>query len=177
MTTDLMTALIFAAGLGQASLLIASSLVPSRLHWREELQSLPRLHRQMHWVYGGYVLLSIIAFALLSTIYASELAAGGGLARGVCAYIAVFWAVRLGLQGVFELHDRLRPRQPRARQLIVPMDRAPDGRTRRHRARGQSRRDYVSCSRYSSNSTNDEDMLASVAFSVVVLPSSSIVMV
>jgi hypothetical protein len=103
MTTDLMTALIFAAGLGQASLLIASSLVPSRLHWREELQSLPRLHRQMHWVYGGYVLLSIIAFALLSTIYARELAAGGGLARGVCAYIAVFWAVRLGLQGVFDV--------------------------------------------------------------------------
>jgi hypothetical protein len=103
MTTDLMTALIFAAGLGQASLLIASSLVPSRLHWREELQSLPRLHRQMHWVYGGYVVLSIIAFALLSTIYARELAAGGGLARGVCAYIAVFWAVRLGLQAVFDV--------------------------------------------------------------------------
>lgn len=107
MTTDLMTALIFAAGLGQASILVASSLVPSRLRWREELRPLPRLHRQMHWVYGGYVVLAIIAFALVSTIYARELAAGGGLARGVCAYIAVFWGVRLALQAVFDMKPYL----------------------------------------------------------------------
>lgn len=52
----------------------------------------------MHWGYGGYVVLSICAFALISLFYAEELAAGSGLARGVSAYIAVFWAVRLVLQ-------------------------------------------------------------------------------
>lgn len=94
---------IVLAGFGQLSLLIASSLVPSSLHWRTELQPLSRLHRQMHWVYGGYVVLSMIAFALLSILNARELVSGSGLARGVCAYVAVFWGIRLALQAVFDM--------------------------------------------------------------------------
>ena len=47
--------LIFLAGLGQVGVLIASALVPFRLNWRDELRGLSRLHRQMYWVYGGYV--------------------------------------------------------------------------------------------------------------------------
>ena len=31
----------------------------------EELRPLPRLHRQMHWVYSGYVVLAIVAFRSL----------------------------------------------------------------------------------------------------------------
>ena len=58
--------LIFVAGIGQLSVLVASALVPVRLNWREEFKSLSRLHRQMYWVYGGYVVLSIIALGLLS---------------------------------------------------------------------------------------------------------------
>ena len=48
----------------------------------------------MYWIYGGYVVLSIIAFGLLSLFNANELAAGGRLGRSVCGYIAVFWGVR-----------------------------------------------------------------------------------
>ena len=102
-----LTHLIFAAGAGQLCVLVASALVPLRLNWREELQCLPRLHRQMYWVYGGYVVLSIIAFALLSIVNAGELASGGGLARGFCAYVAVFWGVRLALQAVFDVKNFL----------------------------------------------------------------------
>ena len=91
--------LIFLAGLGQMTILIASALVPFRLKWREELRGLPRLHRQMHWVYGGYVVLSIIAFAALSMLNAAELASGSSLARGFCAYVAVFWGIRLAPAG------------------------------------------------------------------------------
>lgn len=97
--------LIFLAGLGQATILIASALVPFRLNWRHELRCLPRLHRQMHWVYGGYVVLSIIAIATLSIFNASELASGSGLARGFCAYIAAFWGIRLALQAVFDIKE------------------------------------------------------------------------
>ena len=68
--------LLFAAGIGQLCVLIASALVPFRLDWREQLRSLSRLHRQMYWVYGGYVVLSIIAFGLLSILNARELASG-----------------------------------------------------------------------------------------------------
>jgi hypothetical protein len=107
MTTELMSQLIFAGGLAQASILVASVQVPTALRWREELRPLPRLHRQMHWVYSGYVVLSIVAFAAISLLNARELAAGGALARAMCAYIAVFWGIRLGLQAVFDLRPYL----------------------------------------------------------------------
>jgi hypothetical protein len=61
----------------------------------------------MYWVYGGYVVLSIVAIALLSIFNARELAEGGRLARGVCAYIAVFWGVRLALQAAFDVKEHL----------------------------------------------------------------------
>jgi hypothetical protein len=99
--------LIFLAGVGQLGVLIASALVPFRLNWREELRCLSRLHRQMYWVYGGYVVLSIIAFASISIFNARELASGNGLARGFCAYVAVFWGIRVVLQSIFDAKEHL----------------------------------------------------------------------
>lgn len=102
-----LTRLIFLAGIGQLGVLIASALVPFRLNWREEFRGLSRLHRQMYWVYGGYVVLSITAFAALSILHSRELANGGGLARGFCAYVAVFWGIRVGLQAIFDVKAHL----------------------------------------------------------------------
>lgn len=104
---DLLVTLIFSAGFGQLCILFASALVPFRLNWRRDLQSLPRLHRQMYWTYGGYIVLSIVAFAAISILNARELAGGSGLARGFCAYVAVFWGIRLVLQGVFDVKAHL----------------------------------------------------------------------
>jgi hypothetical protein len=98
---------IFVAGIGQFGVLTASALVPWRLDWRHALRTLPRLHRQMYWVYGGYVALSIVAFGVLSLMNAPDLAGGTPLARGVCAYIAVFWGLRLMLQAVFAAGEYL----------------------------------------------------------------------
>jgi hypothetical protein len=106
-TTDDLARVLFAAGVAQLGVLIASAIVPFRLNWRKELSSLSRLHRQMYWVYGGYVVISIVAFALLSIVNARELASGSGLARGVCCYIAVFWGIRVALQGVFDVKEHL----------------------------------------------------------------------
>jgi hypothetical protein len=99
--------LIFFAGVGQLSVLFAAALVPFRLNWRGELQCLSRLHRQMYWVYGGYIVLSIVAFAALSILNSRELAGGSALARGFCAYVAVFWGIRVGLQAVFDVKDHV----------------------------------------------------------------------
>jgi hypothetical protein len=104
---ELMPRLIFLAGFGQLGILFASALVPFQLKWKTELAILSRLHRQMYWVYGGYVVLAIAAFGLISIFNAGELASGSGLARGVCGYIAVFWAVRLALQWVFDVKEHL----------------------------------------------------------------------
>ncbi len=107
MTEELLAGLLTAAGVGHFGILVASALVPFRLDWRNELAGLSRLHRQMYWVYGGYVVLSIVAFGLLSLFNARELAAGGSLARGLCAYVAVFWGVRVCLQAVFDVKEHL----------------------------------------------------------------------
>jgi uncharacterized membrane protein YhaH (DUF805 family) len=102
-----LTTWIMLAGAGQLSVLAASALVPFQLNWKEELGCLARLHRQMYWVYGGYVVLAIIAFGLISLFNAHELASHSGLARGLCGYITAFWGVRVGLQAVFDVKPHL----------------------------------------------------------------------
>ncbi len=99
--------LLFVAGIGQLSVLVASALVPIRLKWRDEFQPLSRLHRQMYWVYGGYVVLAIISLGLISVFNSQELASGTGLARGFCGYVAVFWGIRLSLQGILDVREQL----------------------------------------------------------------------
>jgi hypothetical protein len=106
MSVPLQTLLVI-GGIGQLAVLVASALVPFRLNWRQELASLSTLHRQMYWVYGGYVVLSIVAFGLISLLNARELAAGSGLARGFCLYVAVFWGIRVGLQAAFDVKEHL----------------------------------------------------------------------
>jgi hypothetical protein len=102
-----LTNLITLAGVCQLGVLIASALVPIRLRWRTELSVLSRLHRQMYWVYGGYVVLAIVAFGLISLFNAEEMAGGGGLARSLCGYIAIFWTIRLTLQAVLDVKVHL----------------------------------------------------------------------
>lgn len=104
---DQLPLLIQLAGLCQIGVLIASAMVPFQLRWGETLAGLPRLHRQMYWVYAGYVVLAIVAFGAGSLLFARELAGGSGLARGCCAYIAVFWGARVALQGVFDARPYL----------------------------------------------------------------------
>jgi hypothetical protein len=102
-----MAHVIFFAGVGQLCVLIASALVPIRLNWKDDLLALPRLHRQLFWVYGGYVVLAIVALGLISITSATELASGTMLARSVCAYIAVFWGIRLSLQALLDAKSDL----------------------------------------------------------------------
>ena len=101
MNIDLSRA-IFLAGFGQWLILIASALVPLRLDWTTQLRPLPTLVRQLFWVYGGYVVLSIVSLGAISMMCATELASGTPLARAVCVYIAAFWGIRLSLQTVLD---------------------------------------------------------------------------
>jgi hypothetical protein len=93
-----LSTLVLIAGILQLSVLVASALVPYQLDWRNELKSLPKLHRQLYFIYGGYVVLGIVTLGMLSLVYANELASASGLARGVCIYAVLFWGIRLSLQ-------------------------------------------------------------------------------
>src|SRR4051794_1118833 len=94
--------LIRLAGIGQLCILVASALVPFKLSLKRDLASLPTLHRQLFWTYGGYVVLGIVTLGTISLTCADELAGGSRLARAVCVYGAAFWGVRLCLQAVFD---------------------------------------------------------------------------
>lgn len=98
MTLDLVT-LIQLGGLLHFTVLIASALTPGVLNWRTELLKLHPLSRQVIWVHGAYIVLTIIGLGLIATFNAPVLAGGDSLlARFVTAFIAVFWLVRLTLQ-------------------------------------------------------------------------------
>ncbi|UUO05626.1 hypothetical protein M4951_19900 [Blastopirellula sp. J2-11] len=106
MNLDLET-LLRIVGAMQLCVLIASAQVPFQLNWKQELACLSKLHRQMYWVYAGYVVLSIVAFGLISLLNAGQLAGGDFLARSFCLYVAIFWGLRLPLQAVFDVKEHL----------------------------------------------------------------------
>jgi len=90
--------LIFFGGLLHFGILIASALVPRVLDWKACLAGLQPLVRQLFWVHGGFIVLVIIGFGLLSIVLPQELCTGEPLARAVSLLIAVFWGARLVVQ-------------------------------------------------------------------------------
>ncbi len=90
--------LIMISGILHLGTLLGSAQVPRELNFRDELPKLSPLLR--HWVIvaGGYIVLDLVAFGILSLAYSSELASGAPLARGLCAFISIFWGIRLVIQ-------------------------------------------------------------------------------
>ncbi len=62
---------------------------------RQHLVVLPVFIRQLFWVYYVFIGLCLVSFGLITVTFADNLAAGGNLARALCAFFAVFWTVRL----------------------------------------------------------------------------------
>jgi hypothetical protein len=89
---------IFIGGILHFGILLASAMVPKVLDWKASLGKLDGLSRQLVWVHGAFIVLVIVGFGLLSVLLAGELSAGTPLARGVCLFIALFWAARLVVQ-------------------------------------------------------------------------------
>src|SRR3954451_8397307 len=90
--------LILIAGVLHFGLLIASVLTPQVLDWRTERRALSPLSRQLIWVHGAFIVLTIIGFGVISLTCAAALASGHQLARVLCGFIAIFWAARLVVQ-------------------------------------------------------------------------------
>src|SRR6185436_10332771 len=79
-------------------ILLASALAPFALKWGINLALMPRLMRQMFWVYGAFIVLVIVGFGTLILTHPHEIAAGQPLARALSGFIATFWLARLGVQ-------------------------------------------------------------------------------
>lgn len=107
MTEQTLALLLRIGGFAQLSVLIASVQVPRMLDWPHVLATLPRLVRQLYWIYAWYVVLAIVALGSISILCAAELATGSLLARAFCSYAALFWGIRLALQRVLDVGPHL----------------------------------------------------------------------
>jgi hypothetical protein len=88
------TALLL-AGWGHFLILTASFQVPFRLGWKEELPRLGPFNRKLMWTYGGFTVLTIIAFGVLTLFLREEMVRGDRAALALAAFIALFWTARL----------------------------------------------------------------------------------
>ena len=98
MTPTTLTNLLLLGGVCHFGILTASALVPRVLDWKAELRALSPMSRHLVWTHGAFIVLTIVAFGVISVTGAADLASGSKLARLVCAFIAAFWLARLGIQ-------------------------------------------------------------------------------
>ncbi len=96
------------AGVLHLGLMAAGLLMPRVVNLRAHLASLPSFVRRLFWVYYSFIALCLVGFSAITIVFADTLAAGGGLARALCAFLAAFWTLRLiAATFVFDLRPYL----------------------------------------------------------------------
>jgi len=83
------------AGLMHLGLVCAGALMPRAVNLRNNLAALPPFIRRLFWVYYTFIGLCLVSFGVMTFTFAGTLAAGGGLARALCIFLALFWTIRL----------------------------------------------------------------------------------
>lgn len=83
------------AGILHIGLLCAGALMPRVVRLRTHVAALPQFISRLFWVYYVFIALCLVSFGTITFFFAETLASGGDLARAICAFMAVFWTVRL----------------------------------------------------------------------------------
>lgn len=110
-----MPQILLAAGLGHFLVLAASFQVPARLGWKEELARLRPLNRKLMWTYGGFTVMTIVAFGVMTLLLRDEMLRGDKAAVALAAFIGVYWAARIGVDLFYFEHGDW----PKGRQFVV----------------------------------------------------------
>jgi hypothetical protein len=95
---------LWLTGAGHFVILIASAQVPSRLGWKEDLKQLMPFNRKLLWVQGGFTVLTIIAFGILTLMLHAELLRGDRAALGLAAFIGLYWTARILVDALYFSH-------------------------------------------------------------------------
>jgi hypothetical protein len=95
MKTPNLTLLLQIAGVLHLGLMCAGALMPRAVNLRANIAPLPPFIRRLFWVYYSFIGLCLVSFGLITVIFAQTLASGGGLARAICIFLALFWTIRL----------------------------------------------------------------------------------
>lgn len=90
--------LIFLAGLAQIALVLGSLAIPKILNWKEELNKVQPLIKQIFWTYAGYILVTNLCFGLVSVFATKALIDKSVLATAVTGFICLYWLSRIAIQ-------------------------------------------------------------------------------
>ena len=97
--------ILWLAGAGHFVILLASFQVPSRLRWKQDLAQLMPFNRKLLWVQGGFTVLTIIAFGILTLALHRELLRGDRAALGLACFIGGYWTVRILVDAFYFSHE------------------------------------------------------------------------
>ena len=95
---------LWLAGVGHFCVLGASFQVPHRLGWKEDLPKLTPFNRKLMYVYGGFTVLTIAAFGVLTLLLHGEMLHGERAATALAVFIAVYWTARIGVDFLYYEH-------------------------------------------------------------------------
>lgn len=101
MTKEHLGLLLQLAGWSQVALILGSLGIPHVLGWRDKLEGLTTLLRQMFWVYSAYIWLTNLCFGLLSALGSKHLLDGSPLAACVTGFILGYWLLRMVVQWLY----------------------------------------------------------------------------
>jgi hypothetical protein len=93
-----MRALLWMAGFVQVAIAAANFVLPKKLKYRENLERVSPIIRQIFFVHSGYIVGILLLFAAISFEFTTELNSGYGLGRFLAAAMALFWICRAPLQ-------------------------------------------------------------------------------
>ena len=103
--TRLFDVLLWLSGAGHFLILVASFQVPTRLKWKEDLQSLTPFNRKLLWVQSSFTVLTIIAFGTLTLALHNEMLRGDRAAVGLLWFIGIYWTARILVDFLYFSHD------------------------------------------------------------------------
>jgi alginate O-acetyltransferase complex protein AlgI len=96
---------LWVGAVGHFMILGASFQVPKELDWETDLAQLKPLNRKVMWTYGGYIVMMIVAFGVMTAAFHQQFLTGTPVALGLAALIVVFWTVRVLVDFFYFDHD------------------------------------------------------------------------
>ena len=101
---SLLNVALWLAAVGHLCVLGASFQVPYRLGWKEDLPKLTPFNRKLFYVYGGFTVLTIFSFGVLTFLLHGEMLRGERAATALAVFIAIYWTARIGVDAFYYDH-------------------------------------------------------------------------
>jgi hypothetical protein len=99
-----LSSLVRLAGATQLAIAAANFFLPKKLNYRDNLNRVAPIIREIFIVHSAYIVGVLLLFAAVSFAFAPELASGHGLGQFLAGAMAIFWFCRVPVQLLY--YDR-----------------------------------------------------------------------